>query len=145
MSFIRNHYFSNTYTTSVHMTITSQNARARRALQPRDFSVETLVFDIASVIYRTKIVCKEGLVVSFKMPKPILKLRKQFLGRLSAHFHRLRYIDVITYIYRSLAHLSRRLIGELLVYKGIRRPSVVRPSSVVRRPSSINIFKRHLL
>ena len=37
-----------------------------------------------------------------------------------------------------LAHLSRRLIGELLVYRGIRRPSVVRPSSV-------NIFKRHLL
>ena len=37
-----------------------------------------------------------------------------------------------------LAHLSRRLIGELLVYKGIRRPSV-------RRPSSVNIFKRHLL
>ena len=33
-----------------------------------------------------------------------------------------------------LAHLSRRLIGELLVYRGIRRPSV-RPSSV-RRPSS---------
>ena len=31
-----------------------------------------------------------------------------------------------------LAHLSRRLIGELIVYKGIRRPSV-------------NIFKRHLL
>ena len=31
-----------------------------------------------------------------------------------------------------LAHLSRRLIGELIVYEGIRRPSV-RPSSV--RPS----------
>ena len=29
-----------------------------------------------------------------------------------------------------LAHLSRRLIGELIVYEGIRRPSVVRPSSV---------------
>ena len=29
-----------------------------------------------------------------------------------------------------LAHLSRRLIGELIVYKGIRRPSVRRPSSV---------------
>ena len=41
-----------------------------------------------------------------------------------------------------LAHLSRRLIGELIVYKDIRRPSV-RPSSV-RRPS-VNIFKRHLL
>ena len=27
-----------------------------------------------------------------------------------------------------LAHLSRRLIGELIVYRGIRRPSV-RPSS----------------
>ena len=36
-----------------------------------------------------------------------------------------------------LAHLSRRLIGELIVYKGIRRPSVPRPS--------VNIFKRHLL
>ena len=36
-----------------------------------------------------------------------------------------------------LAHLSRRLIGELIVYKGIRRPSVRRPS--------VNIFKRHLL
>ena len=32
-----------------------------------------------------------------------------------------------------LAHLSRRLIGELIVYEGIRRPHVVRPS--VRRPS----------
>ena len=28
-----------------------------------------------------------------------------------------------------LAHLSRRLIGELIVYKGIRRLSVVRPST----------------
>ena len=28
-----------------------------------------------------------------------------------------------------LAHLSRRLIGELIVYKGIRRPSVVRLST----------------
>ena len=39
-----------------------------------------------------------------------------------------------------LAHLSRRLIGELIVYEGIRpsvRPSVVRPS--------VNIFKQHLL
>ena len=34
-----------------------------------------------------------------------------------------------------LAHLSRRLIGELIVYEGIRRPSLV------RRPSSVNIFK----
>ena len=37
-----------------------------------------------------------------------------------------------------LAHLSRRLIGELLVNRGIRRPSIVRPSVV-------NIFKRLLL
>ena len=28
-----------------------------------------------------------------------------------------------------LAHLSRRLIGELIVYKGIRRPSVVHLST----------------
>ena len=35
-----------------------------------------------------------------------------------------------------LAHLSRRLIGELIVYKGIRRPSVVRPSVV--RPSAFS-------
>ena len=40
-----------------------------------------------------------------------------------------------------LAHLSRRLIGELIVYpwSGVRRPSVVRPSSVVRSQCS-NIF-----
>ena len=36
----------------------------------------------------------------------------------------------------GLAHLSRRLIGELIVYTGIRRPSVC---------PSVNIFKRHLL
>ena len=29
-----------------------------------------------------------------------------------------------------LAHLSLRLIGELIVYEGIRRPSVRRPSVV---------------
>ena len=29
-----------------------------------------------------------------------------------------------------LAHLSRSLIGELIVYEGIRRPSVVRPLSI---------------
>ena len=29
-----------------------------------------------------------------------------------------------------LAHLSRRLIGELIVYEGIHRPSVVRPLSI---------------
>ena len=36
-----------------------------------------------------------------------------------------------------LAHLSRRLIGELIVYQWLRRPSV--------RPSSVNIFKHLLL
>ena len=34
--------------------------------------------------------------------------------------------------YHILAHLSRRLIGELIVYTGIRRPSVV------RRPSTFS-------
>ena len=40
-----------------------------------------------------------------------------------------------------LAHLSRRLIGELIVYpwSGVRRPSV-RPSSSVVRPQCSNIF-----
>ena len=36
-----------------------------------------------------------------------------------------------------LAHLSRRLTGELIVYTGIRRPSVVRRPSV-RRPSTFS-------
>ena len=41
-----------------------------------------------------------------------------------------------------LAHLSRRLMGELIVYQSLRRPSVVcRPSSV--RPSVHNF--KHLL
>ena len=35
-----------------------------------------------------------------------------------------------------LAHLSRRLIGELIVYQWLRRPSSVCPSSV-RRPSVV--------
>ena len=40
-----------------------------------------------------------------------------------------------------LAHLSRRLIGELIVYQwsGVRRPSFRRPSSV-RLPQCSNIF-----
>ena len=29
-----------------------------------------------------------------------------------------------------LAHLSRRLMGELIVYQSLRRPSVVRPSTI---------------
>ena len=43
-----------------------------------------------------------------------------------------------------LAHLSRRLICEFIVYPWIRRPSyVVRPS--VRRPSSSSTMLKHLL
>ena len=66
----------------------------------RLFDAKICFFSIALFIYWTKLMRKEGLVVSFKMPKPILKLRNQFLGRLAAHFQRLRYIDVITYSYR---------------------------------------------
>ena len=39
-----------------------------------------------------------------------------------------------------LAHLSRRLKGELIVYQSLRRPSVRRPSSVVRPSTFSNIF-----
>ena len=46
---------------------------------------------------------------------------------LSAHMVVWRYVD---FALSFLAHLSRSLIGELIVYEGIRRPSV-RPSSVV--------------
>ena len=45
-----------------------------------------------------------------------------------------RLIALLSFL---LAHLSRRLIGELIVYEGIRRPSVIRPF--------VNILKRHLL
>ena len=47
-----------------------------------------------------------------------------------------KLIIIIPFIlsYKFLAHLSRRLMGELIVYQSLRRPSVVcRPSSV--RPS----------
>ena len=47
------------------------------------------------------------------------------------------FVLIVFCLFVFLAHLSRRLIGELIVYKGIRRPSVRRPS--------VNIFKRHLL
>ena len=51
------------------------------------------------------------------------------------------YLFIYLFIY-LLAHLSRRLIGELIVYQwsGVRRPSVVRPSSVRRRPQCSKIF-----
>ena len=47
--------------------------------------------------------------------------------------------EALKIVYAFLAHLSRRLRGELLVYQWLRRPS-----SVVRRPS-VNIFKHLLL
>ena len=48
-------------------------------------------------------------------------------------FHNLLKISVVIVLFWLslvflLAHLSRRLIGELIVYEGIRRPSVRRPS-----------------
>ena len=52
------------------------------------------------------------------------------------HFYHLIMLSMYALLYLLLAHLSRRLIGELIVYEGIHRPSV--------RPS-VNIFKRHLL
>ena len=36
-------------------------------------------------------------------------------------------------LFSFLAHLSRRLTGELIVYRGIRRPPSVRRPSVVRQ------------
>ena len=53
------------------------------------------------------------------------------IGRSSARNYRaIEKIDIL------LAHLSRRLIGELIVYKGIRRPSVVRLSTFSNHISS---------
>ena len=48
--------------------------------------------------------------------------------------------DIYWFILAFLAHLSQRLIGELIVYQwsGVRRPSVVRPS--VRRPQCSKVF-----
>ena len=48
----------------------------------------------------------EYLVVSFKMPKPIFKLRHKFLGRLAAYFYKPRYIDVISTISRVVERVS---------------------------------------
>ena len=43
-----------------------------------------------------------------------------------------------------LAHLSRRLMGELIVYQSLRRPSIVRPLSVARPSTISNIFSTYL-
>ena len=63
-------------------------------------------------------------------------------GSLALAFFSLRFLSASQILF--LAHLSRRLIGELIVYpwSGVRRrpsSSVVRPS-VVRRPQCSNIF-----
>ena len=55
-------------------------------------------FDIASLIYWTNVIRNKGLVVLFQMLSPILKSKNSILGRLAAHFHRFRYIDVTTYL-----------------------------------------------
>ena len=39
-------------------------------------------------------------------------------------------VDRCRQLIEFLAHLSQRLIGELIVYEGIRRPSLRRPSVV---------------
>ena len=49
------------------------------------------------------------------------------------------------FVIRFLAHLSRRLMGELIVYQSLRRPSVVRPSVRLSVRPSVNIFKHLLL
>ena len=78
-----------------------------------------------------------------KPRRPVFSQRGSYIQvgicglRPSAHFTSI-CISHSCILLRLLAHLSRRLTGELIVYKGIRRPSSVRPSSV-------NIFKRHLL
>ena len=53
--------------------------------------------------------------------------------------------SIFSYLLAFLAHLSRRLIGELIVYQwsGVRRPSVVHPSSV--RPSASFTMHKDLL
>ena len=53
----------------------------------------------------------------------------------------LKIVDLLLAAF--VAHLSRRLIGKLIVYQccGVRRrPSVIRPSSVRRRSKFQNIF-----
>ena len=62
------------------------------------------------------------------------KLSRLKEGNQTAYAYLPRLIDLIdeTQVTHFSAHLSRRLIGELIVYEGIRRPPV-------------NIFKRHLL
>ena len=75
---------------------------------------------------------KEGLFVSFKMPRPILKLRNQFLGRLAAHYHRLRYIDVITYSYRYYQWNWNVLTLHRLRYSALHMRSV-RKDDIIRQ------------
>ena len=41
-----------------------------------------------------------------------------------------RYHLSLRTLFRFLAHLSRRLMGELIVYQSLRRPSSLRPSTI---------------
>ena len=69
---------------------------------------------------------KEGLVVPFKMPRPILKLINQFLGHLTAHFHRLQYIDVTMYSYKQY-----QAYWNVLTFQ--------------EQPQTVNVLVRHML
>ena len=52
------------------------------------------------------------------------------VASLELSYHDIFFYILFNFMYLSLlAHLSRRLTGELIVYTGIRRPSVRRPST----------------
>ena len=65
--------------------------------------------------------------------------RSQGLGMIAETMILVADLDLI-YVIRFLAHLSRRLKGELIVYRSIRRPCV---RACVR--ASVNIFKLEYL
>ena len=67
-------------------------------------------------------------------PLPHIQIARASRGREDKFCHR------ITKFCTFLAHLSRRLIGELIVYpwSGVRRPSA--SVVVIRRPQCLNIF-----
>ena len=63
--------FSNTYTTSDHMTITAQNARARRALQPRGFSIKKMFLTLLRSFTENKIMHK-SVLERINVPETVL-------------------------------------------------------------------------
>ena len=69
-------------------------------------------------------------LVSFKPDPKRYEILKEMVCITNKHLNSHSQLHQVNNFVIFLAHLSRRLMGELIVYQSLRRPSVVLPSTI---------------